>query len=274
MECASVEAHWPDKDDISGRNERSVIEYKSERELMLIRESGRITARTLDLLEQSIQPGITTLDLDRLAEDFIRSQSAVPAFKGYKGFPRSVCISINNEVVHGIPGSRKLREGDIVGLDLGVVWRGWYSDAARTVPVGTIRGEACKLLGVTREALFKGIEQCRAGKHLSDIGAAVQQHVEAHGCSVVRDLVGHGIGRALHEEPQVPNFGQAGHGLKLRPGLVIAVEPMVNLGDFKVAILPDKWTIVTEDGSLSAHFEHTIAVTSNGPRILTLAEGV
>lgn len=250
-----------------------MIEYKSSKEIELIRESGRITAQTLDLLERSVRPGISTLELDRLAEDFIRSAGAVPAFKGYKGFPRTVCISVNNEVVHGIPGNRKLKEGDIVGLDMGVIWKGWYSDSARTVPVGAISDEARKLLDVTRDSLHQGIAQCLAGRHLSDIGAAVQAHVEAQGYSVVRDLVGHGIGRSLHEEPQVPNYGKAGHGMKLRPGLVIAIEPMVNVGDFKVALLPDKWTIVTEDGSLSAHFEHTVAITNEGPRILTLSEG-
>jgi methionyl aminopeptidase len=249
-----------------------MIEYKSEKEVELMRESGRITAQTLDLLAEAAKPGVSTLELDRLAEDFIRKQGAVPAFKGYKGFPRTVCISVNNEVVHGIPGNRKLKEGDIVGLDMGVIWKGWYSDSARTVAVGAIENGTRRLLDVTRDALHKGIERCVAGNHLSDIGSAVQTHVEAHGFSVVRDLVGHGIGRALHEEPQVPNFGKAGHGVKLRPGLVIAIEPMVNAGDFKVALLPDKWTIVTEDGSLSAHFEHTIAITRNGPRILTLSE--
>lgn len=250
-----------------------MIEYKSDKEVALIRESGRITAQTLDLLERSVRPGISTLELDRIAEDFIRSAGAVPAFKGYKGFPRTVCISVNNEVVHGIPGNRKLKDGDIVGLDMGVIWKGWYSDSARTVAVGSISEDARRLLDVTRDSLMRGIERCIAGNHLSDIGAAVQQHAEAHGYSVVRDLVGHGIGRALHEEPQVPNYGRPGHGLKLRPGLVIAIEPMVNVGDFKVAILPDKWTIVTEDGSLSAHFEHTVAITGDGPRILTLSEG-
>ncbi|NDD27186.1 MAG: type I methionyl aminopeptidase [Proteobacteria bacterium] len=250
-----------------------MIEYKSDKEVALIRESGRITAQTLDLLERSVRPGISTLELDRIAEDFIRSAGAVPAFKGYKGFPRTVCISVNNEVVHGIPGNRKLKDGDIVGLDMGVIWKGWYSDSARTVAVGSISEDARRLLDVTRDSLMRGIERCTAGNHLSDIGAAVQQHAEAHGYSVVRDLVGHGIGRALHEEPQVPNYGRPGHGLKLRPGLVIAIEPMVNVGDFKVAILPDKWTIVTEDGSLSAHFEHTVAITGDGPRILTLSEG-
>jgi len=250
-----------------------MIEYKSDKEVALIRESGRITAQTLDLLERSVRPGISTLELDRIAEDFIRSAGAVPAFKGYKGFPRTVCISVNNEVVHGIPGNRKLKDGDIVGLDMGVIWKGWYSDSARTVAVGSISEDARRLLDVTRDSLMRGIERCTAGNHLSDIGAAVQQHAEAHGYSVVRDLVGHGIGRALHVEPQVPNYGRPGHGLKLRPGLVIAIEPMVNVGDFKVAILPDKWTIVTEDGSLSAHFEHTVAITGDGPRILTLSEG-
>lgn len=250
-----------------------MIEYKSNKEIELIRASGRITAQTLDLLERSARPGMTTLELDTLAEDFIRSHGGVPAFKGYKGFPRTVCISLNNEVVHGIPGNRKLKEGDIVGLDMGVILKGWYSDSARTVSVGQISDEAKRLLDVTRESLYKAIEQCIAGAHLSNVGAAVQSHAEAHGYSVVRDLVGHGIGRSLHEEPQVPNYGKSGQGTKMRPGLVIAIEPMVNAGGYKVAVLPDKWTIVTEDGSLSAHFEHTVAITEGGPRILTLPDG-
>ncbi len=249
-----------------------MIEYKSASEVQLIQESGRITARTLELLAEAAQPGVTTLELDRQAEDFIRKNGAVPAFKGYRGFPRTVCVSINDEVVHGIPGNRKLKEGDIVGLDMGVIWRGWYSDSARTVAVGKIAPEAQSLMEVTKESLFKGIEKCLAGNHLFDISHAVQTHVEAHGYSVVRDLVGHGIGRNLHEEPQVPNYGPAGHGIRLRPGLVLAIEPMVNLGSYKVNIKRDNWTIVTEDGSLSAHFEHTVAITRNGPTILTLPD--
>jgi methionyl aminopeptidase len=253
-------------------NNQRRIEYKSDKEVELIRESGRITAQTLELLASAVAPGITTAELDKLAEDFIRKSGARPAFKGYRDFPSTVCISVNNEVVHGIPGSRKLKEGDIVGLDMGVIWKGWYSDSARTVAVGKVSEAAQKLMDVTKTSLFKGIEQCVAGNHLYDIGHAVQTYVESFGYSVVRDLVGHGIGRNLHEEPQVPNHGTAGHGPKLRPGLVIAIEPMVNAGTYKVNLKPDNWTIVTEDGALSAHFEHTIAITNNGPRILTLLE--
>ncbi|MBM3463946.1 MAG: type I methionyl aminopeptidase [Armatimonadetes bacterium] len=249
-----------------------MIEYKSDNEVQLMRESGRITGQTLDLLARTVQPGMTTGELDRLAEDFIRKQGAVPAFKGYRGFPKTVCISVNDEVVHGIPGNRKLKDGDIVGFDMGVIWKGWYSDSARTVAVGRIEDKAQRLLEVTRESLFKGIEKCLAGGHLYDISNAVQNHVEGHGYSVVRDLVGHGIGRNLHEEPQVPNYGPAGHGPKLRTGLVLAIEPMVNYGTHKVLMKRDNWTIVTEDGSLSAHFEHTVAITKNGPIILTLPD--
>lgn len=250
-----------------------MIEYKSESEVALIRESGRITAQTLELLAAAIQPGMTTLELDRLAEDFIRKNGAVPAFKGYRGFPRTVCVSINDEVVHGIPSNgRRVKDGDIVGLDMGVILKGWYSDSARTVAVGKVDEKAQHLMEVTRESLFKGIEKCIAGNHLQDVSHAVQTHVEGHGYSVVRDLVGHGIGRNLHEEPQVPNYGAAGHGIRLRPGLVLAIEPMVNLGTYKVLMKRDNWTIVTEDGSLSAHFEHTVAITKNGPQILTLPE--
>jgi methionyl aminopeptidase len=249
-----------------------MIEYKTEKEIELIRESGRITAQTLDLLEKAIAPGISTLELDRMAEEFIRSSGAIPAFKGYRGYPRTVCISVNDEVVHGIPGNRKLKEGDIVGLDMGVILKGWYSDSARTVAVGMIDDKAQRLIQVTRESLFKGIEKCVDGNHISDISVAVQTHVESHGYSVVRDLVGHGVGRSLHEEPQVPNYRANGQNPKLRPGLVLAIEPMVNLGTYKVNIKRDNWTIVTEDGSLSAHFEHTVAITRNGPHILTLTE--
>lgn len=250
-----------------------MIELKSAKEIGIIRESGRITGRTLQMLETAVQPGMTTLELDRMAEDFIRKNGAVPAFKGYRGFPRTVCISVNNEVVHGIPGSRKLKEGDIVSLDMGVILKGWYSDAALTVAVGGIAVDARRLMDITKESLSRGIEKCVAGNRLHDISHAVQAHVEEHGYAVVRDLVGHGIGRKLHEEPQVPNYGKPGHGPRLQAGMVLAIEPMVNVGTYKVVLQPDEWTIVTEDGSLSAHYEHTVAITDNGPMILTLPEG-
>ncbi|MHB2018013.1 MAG: type I methionyl aminopeptidase [Candidatus Xenobia bacterium] len=246
------------------------INFKSEEEIKLIRESGQITAQVLQDLKEAVVPGMTTGELDRVAEASIRKRGAIPAFKGYKGFPCSVCISVNEEVVHGIPGKRKLKAGDIVGLDMGVIWKEWYSDSAMTVTVGDVQPEAQRLLQVTREALYKGIDKAVAGGHLSDISHAVQTHVESHGYSVVRELVGHGIGRALHEDPQVPNYGPPGFGTLLRPGLVLAIEPMVNLGNHQVLIKDDNWTIVSKDGSLSAHFEHTIAVTKNGPTILTL----
>lgn len=249
-----------------------MIELKSAKEIGLIRESGRITGQTLRLLEQAVQAGVTTLELDRLAEDYIRKNGAVPAFKGYRGFPRTVCISVNNEVVHGIPGSRKLKEGDIVSLDMGVVLKGWYSDAALTAAVGTITEDARRLMDVTKASLGCAIAKCVAGNRLHDVSHAVQSHVEGNGYAVVRDLVGHGIGRKLHEEPQVPNFGRPGHGPRLQAGMVLAIEPMVNAGTFKVILQPDEWTIVTEDGSLSAHYEHTVAITDNGPVILTLPE--
>ncbi|HEY3997881.1 MAG TPA: type I methionyl aminopeptidase [Candidatus Xenobia bacterium] len=251
-----------------------MITLKSEREIEVMQESGRITAAVLHEIKTAIVPGVSTLELDRVAENAIRRRGAVPAFKGYRQFPSSVCISVNEEVVHGIPNKRKiLRVGDIVGLDMGVIWKGWYSDSAITVAVGDITSDAQKLLDVTRESLFKGIEKALDGGRVGDIGHAVQSHVEQFGYSIVRDLVGHGVGRQLHEEPQVPNFGEAGYGEPLRAGMVIAIEPMVNMGTKDVAIKRDNWTIVTQDGQLSAHFEHTVAITRNGPVILTLPEG-
>jgi len=249
-----------------------MITYKSDEEIKLIRESGRITAAVLADVRAAVQPGLTTAELDRVAEASIRKHGAIPAFKGYKGFPCSVCVSVNEEVVHGIPGKRKLKPGDIVGLDMGVIWKDFYSDSAMTITIGEVPTETQRLLDVTRDALYKGIDKAVAGGHLSDISHAVQTHVESHGYSVVRELVGHGIGRALHEDPQVPNYGPPGFGIPLKPGLVLAIEPMVNMGNHQVLIKDDNWTIVSRDGSLSAHFEHTIAVTKNGPTILTLPE--
>jgi methionyl aminopeptidase len=250
-----------------------VIQLKSAREIEIMAEGGRILGATVALLEREVRAGLSTADLDAMAEQFIRSHDgAVPAFKGLYGFPGSVCTSINNEIVHGIPSRRRvLREGDIVSIDVGVGYRGYYTDSAVTVPVGQVDAEAERLLSVTQSSLAAGIAAARAGAHIGDIGAAVQEVVERAGFSVVRDLVGHGIGAEFHEEPQVPNYGKPKRGVKLVPGLTLAIEPMVNAGGPATRTLPDKWTIVTVDGSRSAHFEHTIAVTENGPRVLTQA---
>jgi methionyl aminopeptidase len=236
-------------------------------------EGGRILGATVAMLQREVRPGISTADLDALAEEFIRSHDgARPAFKGLYGFPGSVCTSINNEIVHGIPSRKRvLRPGDIVSIDVGVGYRGYYTDSAVTVPVGEVDAETMRLLEVTQTSLAAGIEAARAGSHVGDIGAAVQAVVERAGFSVVRDLVGHGIGTEFHEEPQVPNYGKPRRGVKLVPGLTIAIEPMVNAGGPATRTLPDKWSIVTVDGSRSAHFEHTVAITENGPRVLTRA---
>jgi methionyl aminopeptidase len=247
-----------------------MIVVKTKPEVELMRRAGDLVARTLDLVELSVRPGMTTAELDRLAEDFIRSHGAVPAFKGYLDYPATLCISINDEVVHGIPGKRQLKEGQIVSVDVGVCIDGWYGDAARTLCIGDVGAEAQELLAATREALQRGIEQARAGNRLGDISAAVQTCAEESGYSVVRDLVGHGIGRQMHEEPQVPNFGTPHTGVDLKAGMVLAIEPMVNIGGPAITFDADKWTVRTADGSLSAHFEHTVAITDNGPDILTL----
>jgi methionyl aminopeptidase len=235
-----------------------------------MREAGRIVAETLALLQDAVRPGITTAELDRLAERHIRRRGAVPSFKGYRGFPASICVAVNDEVVHGIPGPRVLQDGDIVGIDIGARYRGFHGDATVTVPVGRIAPDAERLLRVCQEALEAGIRQARAGNRLTDISAAIQRHVEASGFSVVRDLYGHGIGRALHEEPMLPHYGQPGQGPLLRPGMVLTIEPMIAAGKPDTRLLDDHWTIVTADGSLSAQFEHTVAITENGPEILTL----
>jgi methionyl aminopeptidase len=235
-----------------------------------IRESARIVGRCLAMLGGEVRPGVSTLALDRLAEEFIRAEGGEPAFKGYRGFPGSICASVNEEVVHGIPSAeRVLREGDVVSVDVGVRRDGWYGDAARTFPVGAVKPEAVRLLEITERSLYCGIEQARPGNHLSDISHAVEREVVRHGCSVVRALVGHGIGRELHEEPQIPNYGPAGQGPKLRTGMVFAIEPMVNQGAADVVTLSDQWTVVTADRKLSAHFEHTVAVGVDGPEILS-----
>jgi methionyl aminopeptidase len=250
-----------------------VVTLKSALEIERMRASGRVVAEVLEVLGNRIRPGVTTAELDGLAESIIRAhRGARPAFKGYGGFPATICASINDEVVHGIPSkSRRLTEGDIVGIDVGVLLEGYHADAARTFPVGGVSPEAEDLLRVTQEALEAGIAAARPGGHLGDISAAIQEVVEAAGFSVVRELVGHGIGQHLHEDPQVPNFGNVGRGLSLDPGLVIAIEPMVNRGESGVRTLEDAWTIVTADGTLSAHFEHTVAITAIGPEVLTRA---
>ncbi|HEX6132487.1 MAG TPA: type I methionyl aminopeptidase [Longimicrobiales bacterium] len=248
-----------------------MIALKNLEEIRAIERAGRILADLFVAIEPRVVPGASTAELDRFAEDFIRSNDgAEPAFKGLYGFPASVCTSINEEVVHGIPSERrKLRAGDILSVDAGVKLDGWYADAARTFPVGDVDEGTARLLDVTREALAAGIEQARPGNRLGDIGHAIQQIAEAAGFGVVRDLVGHGIGREPHEEPQVPNYGRPGRGLRLQPGLVIAIEPMVNAGQVGVRTLPDRWTVVSADGSRSAHFEQTVAITEAGPLVLT-----
>ena len=246
-----------------------MVYLRDKSEIEAIRTSAQLVARTLEMLGREVRPGVTTAELDRLAETFIRDHGARPAFKGYRGFPASICPSVNDEVVHSIPGSRRLNPGDIIGVDVGVEKEGYFGDAAFTFPVGEVNEEAATLLRVTREALMKGIEQARAGRRIGDISHAIQTHAEQHGFSVVRELLGHGIGRQMHEEPQVPNFGPPDRGPKLMAGQVLAIEPMVNIGRPEVLTQPDGWTVVTRDGSLSAHFEHTVAVGTNGPEILS-----
>ena len=251
------------------------IERKSARELALMRQSGKILAQVLDEVRAHVRPGVTTRQLDTVAEKAIEQHRAVPAFKGYPGpypFPCATTISINNELVHGIPGPRVIREGDIVSVDCGVVYQGYYADSAFTTGVGKISPEAEKLLAVTARALELGIDQMRSGRHTGDISAAIQQWVESQGLRVVRDYTSHGIGRNMHEDPSVPNYGKAGRGPLLLPGITIAIEPMVLVGTDETVTLPDQWTVVSKDGSLTAHFEHTVAVTEAGPEILTRLE--
>jgi methionyl aminopeptidase len=248
-----------------------VIQIKSQREIDIMARGGEILAASVRLLEESVKPGMTTLDLDTIADDFIRSHpGAVPAFKGLYNFPASICTSINQEIVHGIPSKRRvIHEGDILSIDIGVRLDGYYTDSATTVAVGKVDAKSQKLLDVTRQALAAGIAAATPENHLGDIGAAVQEVVESAGFSVVKDLVGHGIGVGFHEEPQVPNYGKPKRGVRLTPGLTIAIEPMVNVGKPETRTMPDRWTVVSVDGTRSAHFEHTIAVTENGPRVLT-----
>jgi methionyl aminopeptidase len=247
-----------------------MINIRTPQEIEIMRRNNRLVAQVLQRLREAIEPGITTAELDQLAERSIREAGATPAFKGYRGYPASLCVSVNEEVVHGIPGPRRLREGEIVSLDVGVYRNEYYGDAAITVPVGKVSEQATRLLEVTQQALAKGIEQATHGNRLLDIAHAIQSWVESRGFAVVRDFVGHGIGRALHEDPQVPNFGPPHHGPRLRPGMVLAIEPMINVGTWAVKILEDGWTVVTADRSLSAHFEHTIAISDGEPDILSL----
>ncbi len=246
-----------------------MIVKKTPAEIDKMARAGDILVRTMDLLAGKVRPGVTTAELDKAAEKFIRSQGATPAFKGYRGFPGSICVSPNDMVVHGIPGPFKLTTGDVLSIDIGVIHDGWVADAARTFPVGDVSPVASKLLDVTRESLFQAVEACQVGNRLGDVGHAVQQHVEGAGFSIVRSLVGHGIGRSMHEEPQIPNYGPPGKGVPLEEGMVLAVEPMVTAGRHMVRMGDDGWAIYSQDGSLAAHFEFTIAITATGPRILT-----
>lgn len=246
-----------------------MIILKSDREIGYLRDAGQIVAETFVEIKKAVKPGVTTLELDQIAEKYIKSRGAIPAFKGYHGFPGNICASVNEEVVHGIPGLRKLKSGDNVSIDIGAVINGYNGDAAITVPVGEVDVEMEQLLKVTEESLYKGIEQAIEGNRLSDISHAVQSHAEKYGYGVVRDYVGHGIGRNMHEDPQIPNYGSPGRGPRLKSGMTLAIEPMINVGTYEVQALDDGWTVVTLDKKPSAHFEHSIAVTDNGPEILT-----
>ena len=249
-----------------------MILIKNDLEISFMRKAGRIVGETLNLLERNIRPGITTAELDRIAEEFITKQGAKPSFKGLYGFPASVCISVNTTVVHGIPGDYTLKEGDIISVDCGAFIDGFHGDAARTFPVGKVSEEARKLIEVTENSFFRGIKKAQVGNRLTDISNEIQQYVEAQGFSIVRDFVGHGIGRDVHESPNVPNFGKPGKGPKLVEGMALAIEPMINIGKHNVKTLSDGWTVVTADGSLAAHYENTIAILPDGPEILTLVK--
>ena len=249
-----------------------MIILKSSREIELMRQAGKITAAARALAGAMVAPGVTTREIDKEVKRFIRSNGAEPSFLGYNGYPASVCISVNDEVIHGIPGNRVLKEGDIVSIDVGAYLDGFHGDCAATFPCGEVSEEARKLIDVTRQSFFEGIKNARVGCRVSDVGHGVQQYVESFGFGVVRDFVGHGVGRKLHEAPEVPNFGAAGHGPRFQPGMVIAVEPMVCAGDWRVRVLPDKWTTVSADGSLAAHYENTILITDGEPELLTVDE--
>lgn len=250
-----------------------MIVLKTSRELAVMREAGRISAMALKVAGEAVEPGVSTWEIDRVARKYIESQGAVPSFLGYGGFPASACISVNNVVIHGIPSKRQIvKAGDIVSIDIGAMFEGFNGDNAYTFPCGDIAPEAQRLLDATRESLYEGIKQAKAGNRLGDIGSTVQRYVEARGYSVVRDFVGHGVGAKLHEDPSVPNYGTPGRGVRLLPGMTIAIEPMVNQGGYEVQVQKDGWTTVTRDGKLSAHFEHTVAITPDGPVILTKPE--
>ncbi len=246
------------------------IRIKTSQEIDILRKAGKILASIIRELESSLKSGMTTKDIDAKAESFIRRANVLPAFKGYRGFPGSACVSVNEEVVHGIPGAKVVKDGDVVSIDVGIIHDDYYSDTAVTVAIGKVNEQCLKLLEVTRESLYKGIEKACVNNRLSDISSAIQQHVEKNKFSVVRNFVGHGIGRQLHEDPEIPNFGEPNRGPVLKEGMVFAIEPMVNLGGHQTKILSDGWTVVTEDGKPSAHFEHTVAITNKGPEILTL----
>ena len=248
-----------------------MVTIKSEREIELMREAGKILAKVHEELGKAVKPGISTKEIDRICEEMIRSYGCIPSFLGYEGYPASVCISVNDEVVHGIPSKhRYLNEGDIVSLDTGVIWKGYQSDAARTHMIGEVTPQARKLVEVTQQSLFEGIKFAKAGNHLNDISAAIQKYVESFGFGVVRDLVGHGIGTNMHEEPEIPNFAQKRKGIKLAAGMTLAIEPMITAGRYDVAWMDDGWTVVTEDGSLASHYENTILITDGDPEILSL----
>ncbi|HEX2999528.1 MAG TPA: type I methionyl aminopeptidase [Armatimonadota bacterium] len=251
------------------RSNRPRIYLKSDDEIAVMRRAGKLTADTLRILRDAVRPGITTAELDRIAEEYIRSHGGVPSFKGYQGYPATACISVNEQIVHGIPGERRLEEGDIVSIDMGAIVDGFQGDSAITLPVGVVSEEAKQLMLHTYRSLFFGIEQALEGNRLGDISHAIQVYAESHGYSVVRELVGHGIGRSMHEEPQIPNYGPAGHGPILKKGMTLAIEPMINIGTPDIVVAPDQWTVSTRDGKLSAHFEHTVAIGDEGPEILT-----
>lgn len=246
-----------------------MIILKSKQEIAYMREAGKILAHVHEVLKDAIKPGLTTKELDELAEAEIKKHGAEAAFKGYHGYPASICTSINEEVVHGIPGLKTLKDGDIISIDVGTIYKGYYADAAKTHPVGAVSEELQQLMEVTRQSFYEGLKYCMEGNRLSDISHAIQSYVESYGFSVVRDLVGHGIGRNMHEDPQVPNYGSPGRGPRLAEGMVLAIEPMVNMGTHLVETLQDNWTVVTADGKPSAHYEHTVAITKDGPMILT-----
>lgn len=246
-----------------------MVILKQPDEISKARASNRIVAEVLGVLRDKVKPGVTTRELDKIAEGIASKRGAKPAFKGYRGYPYSLCTSVNEEVVHGMPSNRVLIEGDIIGLDFGIYFQGLYGDAAITLPVGKVNEQAARLMQVTEQSLEGAIQRACHGNRLGDISATVQEAVEEAGFSVVRDFVGHGIGKSLHEDPQIPNFGKKGRGIELQEGMILAIEPMVNAGKYKVKILPDGWTVITADGSLSAHFEHSVAITENGPEILS-----